>query len=105
MKRKIKPTGRRDPSQIVLRETTVGQVAYVKGTRLAVYWLADAVRRMGGNPGRAARVWAISAEKIRAALDYAAAYPGEMQAMRDLAEKNRLALLRKEAALARRSQV
>ncbi|HXP59462.1 MAG TPA: hypothetical protein VN829_03170, partial [Dongiaceae bacterium] len=31
---------------IDFRESAVGRVAYVKGTRLAVYWLADAVKRL-----------------------------------------------------------
>jgi uncharacterized protein (DUF433 family) len=81
--------GRRTFPLIDFRESTVGRVAYVKGTRLAVYWLADAVKRLRGDVKRAAEIWELSPEKIRAALHYAEAYPQEIKAMQDRAQANR----------------
>src|SRR6266567_2587451 len=57
---------RRSFPLIDFRETAVGRVAYVKGTRFAVYWLANAVRRLHGNIERAALTWKLSTDKIRA---------------------------------------
>jgi uncharacterized protein (DUF433 family) len=86
---------------IDFRESAVGRVAYVKGTRLAVYWLADAVKRLRGNIKRAAELWELSPEKLRAALQYAEAYPQEIKVMRDRAQANRALLENAEAALAK----
>jgi len=84
---------------IDFRESAVGRVAYVKGTRLAVYWLADAVKRLRGNIRRAGEIWELSPEKIRAALHYAEAYPEEIKALQDCAQANRALLEKSEAAL------
>src|SRR2546426_12831423 len=42
---------------IDFRDTAAGRVAYVKGTRLAVYWLAATIQRIGGDLERAAQMW------------------------------------------------
>jgi uncharacterized protein (DUF433 family) len=86
---------------IDFRESAMGRVAYVKGTRLAVYWLTDAVKRLRGNIKKAAEIWELSPEKISAALHYAEAYPQEIKAMQDRAEANRALLEKAEAALAK----
>src|SRR5438309_9954070 len=57
---------------IELRDTAAGRVAYIRGTRMAVYWIVQAVRRLAGNVEKAARIWSIPTERIRAALRYAA---------------------------------
>src|SRR5437588_11788520 len=63
------------------RDTAGGRVAYVKGTRLAVYWLVNAVKRLHGNIEKAARIWELPLGKVRAALHYAEVYPEEMKAL------------------------
>ncbi len=45
---------RRDFPLIDFRETAAGRVAYVKGMRLAVYWLAGAVKRLRGDINKVA---------------------------------------------------
>ena len=92
---------RRNFPLIDFRETAAGRVAYVKGTRFAVYWLADGIKRLRGNLAKAAEIWELSPEKARAALHYAETYPEEMKAMRDHAAANRASLEKAEAALAR----
>lgn len=92
---------RRDHPLIELRDTAAGRVAYVKGTRLAVYWLVAAVRRLNGDVEKAANTWAIPVEKVRAALEYAAAFRDEIAADMDDADANRVLLQRSEAAFAR----
>ena len=92
---------RRNFPLIDFRETAAGRVAYVKGTRLAVYWLTNAIRRLRGNIAKAAEVWDLSPEKVRAALHYAETYPHEINAMQDHAAANRASLEKAEAAIAR----
>ena len=92
---------RRSFPLIDFRETAAGRLAYLKGTRLAVYWVVDAVRRMKGDTELAAETWGITPGKITAALHYAETYPQEMKALREHAEANRTSLARLEAALAK----
>jgi uncharacterized protein (DUF433 family) len=86
---------------IDFRESAVGRVAYVKGTRLAVYWPADVVKRLRGNIKKAAETWEISTEKVSAALHYAEEYPQEIKAMQDRAQAARALLEKAEAARAK----
>src|SRR5438552_19040283 len=86
-------------SLIDLRETVGGRVAYVKGTRLAVYWLVSAVKRLRGNIDKAAEIWELPPDNIRAALAYAEAFPQEMKAVQEQAEANQTLLEKAEAAL------
>ena len=83
------------------RETAAGRVAYVKGTRLAVYWVVGAVRRMRGDVHRAARTWDLSPEKVHAALQYGETYPEEIKTLEEHAAENRAALEKLETALAK----
>jgi uncharacterized protein (DUF433 family) len=84
---------------IDFRETAAGRVAYVKGTRLAVYWLVDAIRRIKGNLALAAESWELTPEKVRMALHYAETYPKEIQTMRQHAKANREWLEKGESAM------
>lgn len=79
---------RRDFPQIELRETAAGRVAYLAGTRFAVYWIAGMV------PAKIAVVafaqeYDVPVERVRAALAYALAFPAEIQSDREHAEANR----------------
>jgi uncharacterized protein (DUF433 family) len=90
---------RRDHPLIELRDTAAGRVAYVKGTRLAVYWLVSGVQRLNGDVQKAANTWAIPVEKVRAALEYAAAFRDEIATDMADAEANRALLQRSQATL------
>src|SRR5438270_3161661 len=64
---------RRDFPQIDLRETAAGRVAYMAGTRFAVYWVAEAIR--GGKTIEAfAREHGLPLDRVRAAVTYAQAF-------------------------------
>ena len=69
---------RRDFPLIDLRETVAGQVAYLKGTRLAVSWVASIIDE-GQSPERFAPDHELTVPQVRAALAYAAAFPKEME--------------------------
>jgi uncharacterized protein (DUF433 family) len=79
---------RRDHPQIDLRETAGGRVAYLAGTRLAVYWVVQALRG-GTSPEQLAAEYELPAQRVRAALAYAKAFPEEVAADGDHAEANR----------------
>lgn len=79
---------RRDYPHIDLRETAAGRVAYLAGTRFAVYWLAGMV------PGRRtveafAAAHDLPPERVRAALAYAQAFRDEIASDKAQAESNR----------------
>jgi uncharacterized protein (DUF433 family) len=79
---------RRDFPQIELRETAAGRVAYLAGTRFAVYWIAGMVpAKMTAEAF--AREYDLMAERVRAALAYARTFPEEMDSDRGNAEANR----------------
>lgn len=68
---------RRDFPQIELRDTVAGRVAYLAGTRFAVYWIARAIQC-----GLTAQEFAGEYElplELSAALAYAAAFPEEVE--------------------------
>ena len=79
---------RRHYPLIDLRETTAGRVAYVKGTRLAVYWLVERARE-GMNTERVAREFGISPTQVRAALAYSKAFAAEIDAEIEESRANR----------------
>lgn len=87
---------RRDFPQIELRDTVAGRVAYVAGTRLAVYWVARAVRG-GMKAEEFAREYELPVERVRAALAYAAAFPEEIEGDIAHAEANLTWLENQEA--------
>src|SRR5438105_12867564 len=79
---------RRHFPQIDLRETAAGRVAYLKGTRLAVYWVVQRVRK-GMNAERVAHEFDLSPAQVNAALAYSQAFPAEMELDIEEAEANR----------------
>ena len=90
---------RRKHPLIDLRETSAGRVAYINGTRLAVYWVIQQVptRR---SVEAFAQDYGLSVAQIRAALAYAATYPGEIELDARQAESN-LAWIQQQDAAAR----
>jgi uncharacterized protein (DUF433 family) len=88
---------RRDFPQIELRDTVAGRVAYVAGTRFAVYWIARAIQ--GGLTAQEfAGEYELPPEQVRAALAYAAAFPEEVEGDIAHAEANRKWLENQQAA-------
>jgi len=86
---------RRDYPYIDLRETSSGRVAYIAGTRFAVYWVAQTVRG-GVSIEKFAAEYTLPIERVRMALAYAESYPGEMLADSAQAEAHRSWLERQE---------
>lgn len=79
---------RRDFPHIELRETAAGRVAYLAGTRFAVYWVAGLVPAEM-TVAAFAREYDLTADRVRAAVAYALAFPGEVESDREHAEANR----------------
>jgi hypothetical protein len=70
---------RRDFPCVELRDTAAGRVAYLKGTHLAVHWVANRIR--AGEPIDAfALACQLPVDRLRGAMAYAAAFPEEMSA-------------------------
>lgn len=69
---------RRDFPQIDLRETAAGRVAYLSGTRLAVYWVVERIRG-GMGVEEFARHHDVPVGRVRTALAYAKAFPAEIR--------------------------
>jgi uncharacterized protein (DUF433 family) len=63
-------------------------VAYLAGTRFAVYWVARAVQN-GSTPETSAREYELPLNRVRAALAYAAAFPEDMESDLAQAQANR----------------
>jgi uncharacterized protein (DUF433 family) len=76
---------RRDFPQIDLRETSSGRVAYIMGTRLAVYWVIQQIRQ-GVDAEAFAAQHELPLDRVNAALAYAKSFPDEIQ--RDLEQVN-----------------
>lgn len=88
---------RRQYPQVDLRETAGGRVAYIGGTRFAVYWVAGMV------PDKLsvedfAKEYELTAERVRAALAYARAFPEEIENDREQAMANRIWIEQQDAA-------
>jgi len=79
---------RRNFPQIDLRDTAAGRVAYLKGTRLPVYWIVERVRK-GAIAETIARDSDLSAGQVNAALAYAEAFPSEIELDLEEAQSNR----------------
>ena len=92
---------RREFPLIDFRDTAAGRMAYVRGTRLAVYWIVEAVRRLKGSVDKASKTWELPPEKIRAALHYAETFPEEIQSNSAHAKANRAWLEKAESSLRR----
>lgn len=70
---------REDFAMIEFRDSPVGRQAYVEGTRVAVWQVVNLQQAYAGDIGKTAKhlTWPVS--KVRAALNYAAAFPEETQ--------------------------
>src|SRR6058998_361568 len=64
---------------IEFRDTPLGRLAYVEGTRSAVWLVCDLVRQNKGDVRRTAALHAWPETKVRAAINYAEAYSGEIE--------------------------
>lgn len=62
------------------RNSPVGRQAYVLGTGMAVWEVIMVVRAVGGDPVQTAALLQVPDVKVQAALNYAAAYPEEIEA-------------------------
>jgi uncharacterized protein (DUF433 family) len=70
------------------RSTAGGRVAYVKGTRLPVWLVIELAHRAELDAeGYATSLGWISAARVMAAFDYAAAFPEEIRSQREYAEE------------------
>lgn len=74
---------------IQFRDSPAGRQAYIQGSSLAVWEVAALARAYGGDVGRVAAHLEWPEMKVRAALNYAAAYPDEIA---EAIEDNRLGL-------------
>jgi hypothetical protein len=54
-------------------------MAYVEGTRTAVWLIVDLVRQAGGDVGKVAKLHEWPETKIRAAVNYGKAFPDEIE--------------------------
>lgn len=64
---------------IDFRDTPAGRVAYVQGTRTAVWLVAGLVRDCGGDAQQAAKHLRWPKSRVQAALNYAKAFPDEIE--------------------------
>jgi hypothetical protein len=64
---------------IEFRQTPLGRMAYVEGTRSAVWLICDLVSQNQNDIPRTAKIHEWPETKVRAAVNYAAAYPGEIE--------------------------
>lgn len=65
---------------IDFRQSPVGRQAYVQGTTLAVWEVVMVARSVGFDAARAAEHMGWPLARVQAALNYAAAYPAEIEA-------------------------
>ncbi len=68
---------------IEFRDTPIGRQAFIAGTRLGIWQLADAVRAFEGQPGAIADAFGLAQHEVGVALAYARAFPDEIQAAID----------------------
>lgn len=64
---------------IEFRPTPRGRVAYVEGTRTAVWLIVDLVRQAKGDVKEVAKIHEWPPTKIQAAMNYAKAFPDEIE--------------------------
>jgi uncharacterized protein (DUF433 family) len=79
---------RREFPLIDLRDTAAGRVAYLRGSRLTVCWVAQIIQD-GLSAKQFARDFGVSLAQVRAALAYAASFPAEIAAEAEHATVNR----------------
>ncbi|MCW5557547.1 MAG: DUF433 domain-containing protein [Verrucomicrobiae bacterium] len=88
---------RREHPQVEIRETAAGRVAYVKGTRFTVQWVADTWAE-GTTAETFAKAYALCNDQVRAALAYATAFAEEIANQREIERDSEAVLQRLEAA-------
>ncbi len=72
---------RRDEFAFIdFRDSAVGRQAYIQGTRLAVWMVLSIARSFGGHIEKTADYFQRSPLQIQAALNYAKAFPEEIEA-------------------------
>jgi uncharacterized protein (DUF433 family) len=72
---------RRDEFAFIdFRDSAVGRQAYIQGTRLAVWMVVKIARTYGGDANQAAEHLQRSPMQVQAALNYAKAFPQEIEA-------------------------
>src|ERR1051325_253016 len=79
---------------IEFRDTPLGRIAYVEGTRSAVWLVADLVRQNKGDVRKTARLHGWPETKVRAAVNYTEAYPEEIEPLIERARNMTEAALR-----------
>jgi uncharacterized protein (DUF433 family) len=89
---------RRDFPHIELRETAAGRVAYLAGTRFAVHWVAGQVPAKMA-VAAFAQEFDLTADRVRAAVAYAQAFPAEIDSDREHAEANQKWIEAQDAAV------
>jgi uncharacterized protein (DUF433 family) len=62
------------------RKNCLGTEAYVRGSRLGVWWVVGLWRLYGNDVSKTAEHLCMPAEKVQAALEYARAFPDEIEA-------------------------
>jgi hypothetical protein len=78
---------REDFAWIDFRQTPAGRLAYLQGTRLPVWWLSRLARQFNGSAAKVAEHLQLPLSLVKAALNYAAAFPDEIEgAIRDYEE-------------------
>jgi predicted transcriptional regulator len=63
---------------IEFRDSPAGRQAYLKRSRVAVWWIEHLARDLGENAEGIAALLEIPVSAVKSALAYAAAYPGEI---------------------------
>ena len=66
-------------SGIDFRDTALGRTAFLAGSRLPVWMVVEVIREHGGSVPKAARHFDRPAWQIQAALEYAQAFPEEIE--------------------------
>lgn len=79
---------------IEFRDTPLGRMAYVQGTRSAVWLIYDLVRQNRGDVRKIAKLHQWPETRVQAALNYAKAYPEEIQPLIERAHSMTEATLR-----------
>jgi uncharacterized protein (DUF433 family) len=70
---------REDFAWIDFRNSASGRMAFLQGTRLQVWWLARLARQLKGDPGAVAEHLGLPLAQVKAALNYALAFPDEIE--------------------------
>ena len=73
----------REYTGIEFRDTPIGRQAYIAGTRLGIWQLADAARAFEGQPSAIAEAFGLARHEVGVALAYARAFPDEIRAAID----------------------